>query len=67
MNPYPNYGPPTNMPIQSLNMPPNMMFQQPIQYVFVQDPMGELANCNRCINKARTWNVWNDDRMWNSK
>jgi hypothetical protein len=54
MIPYPNYGRPTNIPIQSPNIPPNMMFQQPIQYLFVQDPMGELANCNRCINKART-------------
>ena len=56
MNPYPYYGPPSNMSMQPPNMPPNMipqqrpnmppnMMLQPVQYVFVQDPMGELANC----------------------
>jgi len=62
MNPYPNYGPPSNMPIQQPNMPPNMMPQnmmmppnmmmpQPVQYVFVQDPMAELANCTGVLIK----------------
>ena len=51
MNPYPNYGPPSIMPIQSPNMPPNMMPRQPVQYVFVQDPMAELGNCTGVLIK----------------
>lgn len=50
MNPYPNYGPPSNMTIQPPNMPPNMI-PQPVQYVYVQDPMGELANCTGVLIK----------------
>ena len=62
MNPYPYYGPPSNMSMQPPNMPPNMipqqrpnmppnMMLQPVQYVFVQDPMGELANCTGVLIK----------------
>ena len=39
------------MPIQSPNMPPNMMPRQPVQYVFVQDPMAELGNCTGVLIK----------------